>query len=221
MVYYREIYKFVLMEGLNEKIKQLRIERGINQVDVAKSAGIKQSSYASIEKGDTKTFSLKVAKGIAKALNVNFNELFDIEVQKDDSLLEELKAENERLKEQLDLCNQQSVLKDKLISGYEKQIEATKKYSMHWPHVFVLSTVTELNDELKKNIITVEMFNDKLETLFSTAALVFLFSIEFENDLVDELEEYLMRRNEKNSSIYSETFIDRVRKIQDKYKNLK
>ncbi len=120
MVYYREIYKFVLMEGLNEKIKQLRIERGINQVDVAKSAGIKQSSYASIEKGITKTFSLKVAKGIAKALNVSFNELFEIDddfTQKDT-----LKNEVWNLKKSIEEKEKYIDLQEKVIKNYKNAI---------------------------------------------------------------------------------------------------
>lgn len=67
------------MESINEKIKRLRLESGINQADVARSAGIKQSSYASIEKGDTKSISIEVGKGIAKALRISFLELFEIE----------------------------------------------------------------------------------------------------------------------------------------------
>lgn len=67
------------MESINEKIKRIRLETGVNQADVARSAGIKQSSYASIEKGDTKSISIEVGKGIAKALNISFNELFEIE----------------------------------------------------------------------------------------------------------------------------------------------
>ena len=45
------------MNAINEKIKELRVKSGIKQADVARSAGIKQSSYASIEKGDTKSIS--------------------------------------------------------------------------------------------------------------------------------------------------------------------
>lgn len=209
------------METINEKIKRIRIEAGINQADVARAAGIKQSSYASIEKGDTKSISIEVGKGIAKALGISFNELFEVEILQNDSLINELKAENERLKEQLNLTNQQSVLKDKLISGYEKQIEDAKHYSMYWPRVLILSTAVEFNDELKKGEITKEQFDENLKLLFSVSALAYLFSIEFDNKLVNELEEYLMSRNEKNSVFYSKTFIEFVRKTQDKYKNLK
>lgn len=84
------------MKKINEKIKELRVEAGIKQADVARSAGIKQSSYASIEKGDTKSISIEVGKGIAKALGVSFNELFEIESPSKKEIAE-LKAEIEKL----------------------------------------------------------------------------------------------------------------------------
>ena len=68
------------MEKVNDKIRRLRKQKGLSQREVAQVAGIRQSSIASIEKGDTVNMSLESAVGIAKALEVNFNELFDIEV---------------------------------------------------------------------------------------------------------------------------------------------
>lgn len=104
------------MESINEKIKRIRIEIGINQADVARSAGIKQSSYASIEKGDTKSISIEVGKGIAKALRLSFNELFDIEnADAVDSLKEEIKL----LRKRIDELEEQLDDKRKIILGYK------------------------------------------------------------------------------------------------------
>ncbi len=88
------------METMNEKIKRLRKQKGLSQVEVAKAAGITQSSYASIEKGDTKSITIEVGKGFAKALGMAFNELFDIESdsQKIDDLNNQIKELNEKHK---------------------------------------------------------------------------------------------------------------------------
>lgn len=67
------------MEELKDKLLRIRKEKNLSQTYVAKAAGIKQPSYASIEAGDTKNVSLSVAKGLAKALGVSFIELFEIE----------------------------------------------------------------------------------------------------------------------------------------------
>lgn len=99
---YRKTNNFVLMESINEKIKLLRKQRGISQVEVAKTAGINQASYSNIEKGDTKSITIEVGKGIARALGIPFAELFDIEPSKENSeQIEKIKIENESLKKQL------------------------------------------------------------------------------------------------------------------------
>jgi transcriptional regulator with XRE-family HTH domain len=67
------------MELLGEKIRQIRKSKGISQMTVADTCKIKQSSYANIESGKTQNITIEIGKGIAKALNVSFNELFEIE----------------------------------------------------------------------------------------------------------------------------------------------
>lgn len=102
------------METINEKIRRIRIESKVNQADVARAAGIKQSSYGSIEKGDTKSISIEVGKGIAKALNISFNDLFDIEPPKwGHDNTEKLKAEIEEANKEINRI--QETLKDKIL----------------------------------------------------------------------------------------------------------
>lgn len=108
------------MESINEKIKRIRLETGVNQADVARSAGIKQSSYASIEKGDTKAISIEVGKGIAKALKISFNELFDIEVFDEKlELINKLAKEYEEAKQRTDEIIESLDDKRKLLLEYE------------------------------------------------------------------------------------------------------
>jgi transcriptional regulator with XRE-family HTH domain len=90
------------MESINEKIKRLRIESGVSKAEMARAAGLKQSSYSSIENGDTKSITIDVGKGFAKALNIPFTELFDIELSNGNAeIIEKLGAEVERLNNQL------------------------------------------------------------------------------------------------------------------------
>jgi transcriptional regulator with XRE-family HTH domain len=85
---------------LRERIKELRKRNNLSQSQMAQIIDISQAAYAKIESGLTDNITIDVGKGIAKALEVSFNELFEIEALQNDSLLEELKAENERLEKE-------------------------------------------------------------------------------------------------------------------------
>ena len=76
-----------------EKIKNLRNQKGLSQSKLAQEIGISQTGYAKIERGDTDNIPLSVAVGIANALNVGFNSLFDIDgdSKKIDSLNNKIK----------------------------------------------------------------------------------------------------------------------------------
>ncbi len=110
------------MYEFKEKIKKIRLQKGLKQAEVARIAGIKQSSFASIEKpveqGGTKAMTIETGKGIAKALMVSFNELFDIDTHTDflkmelenankalKSLLDKEINDNKRLEKNVDLLN--------------------------------------------------------------------------------------------------------------------
>ena len=115
-----------------EKIKNLRNQKGISQTKLADAIGISQTGYAKIERGDTENIPLSVAVGIAKALNVGFNELFDIDgdSQKIDGLngqIEELKAKIEELKERIGE-------KDLLIKSFINKIKNMSDYLIHEIH---------------------------------------------------------------------------------------
>ena len=87
------------METINEKIKRLRKQKGISQVEVARAAGITQSSFASIEKGETKSITIDVGKGISEMLGIDFTELFEITSGTNNSLLGEISELKERMAE--------------------------------------------------------------------------------------------------------------------------
>lgn len=76
---------------LNKKIRSLRKASGLSQAYVASVCELTQSSYASIENGKTKSITIEVGKGIAKALGVPFTELFEIYGETDLPGFEKLK----------------------------------------------------------------------------------------------------------------------------------
>ncbi len=61
-----------------EKIKSLRIQNGISQVDMANAAFMSRSAYIAFEKNGSENLPLKSAFGLAKALGLSFNELFEV-----------------------------------------------------------------------------------------------------------------------------------------------
>ncbi len=92
------------MENLSqvlEKIKGLRIQKGKSQTQMAELLGITQAGYANIESNSKGKLSLVFAVGIAKALEVGFNELYDIDgdSQKIDGLNKEIEALKKRIAE--------------------------------------------------------------------------------------------------------------------------
>ena len=63
--------------GLQEKIKELRINRGISQKKLADDIGVAQSSVNYWEKGQ-RTPSVDAAQKLADYFNVSLDELYDI-----------------------------------------------------------------------------------------------------------------------------------------------
>ena len=84
-----------------EKIKVLRVKKGKSQTQMAELLGITQAGYANIESNIKGKLSLAYAVGIAKALEVGFNELYNIDgdSQKIDSLNNEIETLKNRIKE--------------------------------------------------------------------------------------------------------------------------
>lgn len=85
---------------LLEKIKKCRKQRNLSQAQMASVIKISQAAYAKIESGDTTNITIDIGKGIAKALEISFNELFDINEIIADKLIIELENEKERLEKE-------------------------------------------------------------------------------------------------------------------------
>jgi transcriptional regulator with XRE-family HTH domain len=85
------------MNGIGNKIKGLRQKRGLTQSEVAEIAGISRVAYTNIENDKVQSIFIEVGKGIAKALEIPFTELFEIDSVAAD--IEKLKIHIGRLKQ--------------------------------------------------------------------------------------------------------------------------
>jgi|GEM_PF-2749737 len=168
------------MEELKDKLIRLRLEKGLKQAQVAKAAGIKQPSYASIEKGDTKNVSLNVAIGIAKALDVPFNELFDIDQPSDfNSTFKSVKGDLARMdkKDRDELDFYRSLFK---VLSYFEVLDA--------------DLFTKYNPDFSVPFIT---------TISSNLVLAGQFLMKFKENSVDEIQKYVDVEKYQQSAIDS------------------
>lgn len=70
-----------ILEKFGNKVKQLRLEKGLSQEALAHKADIDRTYLPGIEKG-TRNSSIKVANKIAIALEITFSELVNFEYEK-------------------------------------------------------------------------------------------------------------------------------------------
>ena len=136
-----------------EKIKNLRNQKGISQTKLAEAIGISQTGYAKIERGDTENIPLSVAVGIAKALNVGFNELFNIDgdSRKIDGLNGQIEELNDKIAE-----------KDKMIK-LQDQVNQNLKFAIvevsNIAVFFSFSDIRNKIDNEKYHNIVLEIIN--------------------------------------------------------------
>ena len=75
----KDVTDVIVQESISEKLKRIRREKSLSQANVAAYCGISQAAYAKIETGTTQNISIAIGKGIAKALQISFNELFEVD----------------------------------------------------------------------------------------------------------------------------------------------
>lgn len=138
------------MESLNEKIKRLRKQSGLSQIEVARSAGINQASYSNLEKGDTKSISIEVGKGIARTLGISFNELFGVEGNNPTEEL--LKKENESLREEVWELKNRLKEKDLLINSLTSQNRHVKGVLMAEVYLDHLRKLEKIDEQIKTSV---------------------------------------------------------------------
>lgn len=67
------------MTTIGNRLKDVREEKGLTQRDVARAAGISQSTYSDLERGDSAGRSLEVLAQVAKGIGVSADYLLGIE----------------------------------------------------------------------------------------------------------------------------------------------
>ncbi|QGY44171.1 helix-turn-helix domain-containing protein [Maribellus comscasis] len=151
------------MKPIGEKIKELRKSKGINQISVAEACGIKQSSYANIENGKTQAISIEVGKGIAKALSIPFDELFEIEYSNDTiiKLENQLKEEEEKVKKLEERINEKNII----IESFRKEI---LQYKAKWLWPKLIENLSIIGrSEMKLNGVNSEKQIEELEEIIN------------------------------------------------------
>jgi transcriptional regulator with XRE-family HTH domain len=113
------------METIGDKIRRIRKSKGISQNTVSEICGITQPSYANIESGKTQNITIEIGRGIADALGLSFNELFEIEVPFDYAS-EESKRDAEKLLEMLNNTSKRIVELEKRIEEKDLLIDLLK-----------------------------------------------------------------------------------------------
>jgi XRE family transcriptional regulator, regulator of sulfur utilization len=92
--------------NLSEKIRQIRLQKGLSQENMADMLGLSTTAYGDIERGRTE-LSVSRLENVAKLLDVPLPELLgiDVAISETDWLRQEntrLIAENRRLQNELD-----------------------------------------------------------------------------------------------------------------------
>lgn len=140
------------MESLNDRLKKKRKEIGLSQTAVAELAGITQSAYAQIENGNTKSITIEAGKGIAEALGISFNVLFDIETVQIGSeaiqkIANQLQAKNQLLEQRIFELEKRIEEKDLVIEMLKKENHKFKiNESINFIDVWFENFI---NDEIK------------------------------------------------------------------------
>jgi|SRR5665647_151443 len=75
----KDMNDVIVKESIGDKLKRIRKEKSLSQSNIAAYCGISQAAYAKIENGTTQNITIGIGKGIANALLISFNELFEVD----------------------------------------------------------------------------------------------------------------------------------------------
>lgn len=96
------------METIGDKIKRLRKSKGLSLKDLVKILNVSGKDFSDtalskIETGLTKNITVALGKELAKALDISFNELFEIESSNGNAeIIKKLNTDIEGLKKQME-----------------------------------------------------------------------------------------------------------------------
>lgn len=191
---YRMLY-FCFVETIHEKIKRLRIERRINQIELANSIGVSRSAFILMENGSTKSISVDIGKKLAEKLGVSFNELFEVENPE----LETAKKEIERLKKSSDF--NETILK--LAGDQSKDIEYKSKLMDKLSKFVNLLFFMELANKQKlKEMFPADFANEKTKQTYGVEAALRFFYKHGDEDSINKILSVLNESDILNESDY-------------------
>lgn len=191
---YRMLY-FCFVETIHEKIKRLRIERRINQIELANSIGVSRSAFILMENGSTKSISVDIGKKLAEKLGVSFNELFEVENPE----LETAKKEIERLKKSSDF--NEAILK--LARDQSKDIEYKSKLMDKLSKFVNLLFFMELANKQKlKEMFPADFANEKTKQTYGVEAALRFFYKHGDEDSINKILSVLNESDILNESDY-------------------
>lgn len=217
----------------NERIKAARSLKKITQKELAEMTGLTQTTITKIERGETTSPSIDIAIKIANALGENVYKLFANEslllnspdsfksLLPSDNQINELKAENEALKDQIGTKNRESLLHVKIIDGLENEIkslkgkiEAINEHLITWPEYYILAFNSELRADFKENRISEAEAVKRTNTVYNIVAMAFLFSTGFKVEFIDNIEKRLKKMYESIYDYDFKLFINMMREVQ-------
>lgn len=129
------------METIGDKIKGLRKSKGLSLMDLANILSVSDTSLSKIETGKTKNVTVEFGKSLAKALNISFVDLFEIEV-KANKESEILVSEIEDLKKKIE---EKTLLIDLLL----REQEIFKRTSVQAIVSYSDNIISRIDEELK------------------------------------------------------------------------
>lgn len=132
-----------------EKIRLLRAKKKISQKEMAGYIGISQTAYAKIESGKTESVSLKAAVEIAKALDANFVELYQISDEHEKNYTELLREYNDLLEKYNNIFSYFELFRSEL-ERFQNKIEQFKSGKID---------ISEINPEIDLLTQTLTLYN--------------------------------------------------------------
>jgi transcriptional regulator with XRE-family HTH domain len=196
------------METIGEKIRSIRKSKGISQETVSNTCGITQPSYANIESGKTQNITIEIGKGIAKALDVSFVELFEIESFISDS--NDLKMHLDQLREKT------NELEKQLVKELELNTLLKNENKRLYTEVFIC-TISSVFDFFNELYIFVQNSNNEEENEKRNSVLKSELK-SLERYISETIEQGIISKSELLEIIYNNDW--RILKMEDSSTNL-
>lgn len=135
------------METIGDKIKTHRKVKGLSLMELAKLLEVSDTALSKIETGKTKSITIDLGKGIAKALGISFNDLFEIETMSESfEMVQTLKKEYKKAINRTAELNELLDDKRKLLTTYESTVKYYDTFSKYAMKVYLENKDIKVSD---------------------------------------------------------------------------